>query len=127
MNGRILPIVFLFIILSLFAKAQSGYDGYLEGQIAVTTNGKAAFINIGGASIKCKLKKFNVSIMMGPSIKFEKEKTVVTTIPVLGVGPQFYFLKNKRFIVSIPSYYISTKKIWTTSIGVGYLLTKQMN
>ena len=118
--------VFFFLVLINVCKAQpeNKFVPGVEGQLAVTTNGKAVFMSIGGVSLKFIFKKFTVGINMGPALKFESENSKITTVPVLGVGPQIYFLKDKRFFLNFPAYYIGSKKIWTQSAGIGYVLTK---
>jgi hypothetical protein len=106
------------------AQSESKFDTRVEGQLSVTTNGKLTFLSIGGVSLKLVCKKFTFGVMMGPSLKFQNEASKITIVPVLGVGPQLYFLKNKRFFLSFPAYYIATKKIWTQSAGIGYVLSK---
>jgi hypothetical protein len=61
---------------------------------------------------------------MGPALKFEEENAELTVVPVLGVGPQIYFLKNKRLMLSFFAYYIGSRKIWSQTAGIGYVLTK---
>ncbi len=100
------------------------FDTQIEGQISLTTNGKAAFLSMGGVSLKLIFKKFNVGITMGPALKFEEENAELTVVPVLGVGPQIYFLKNKRLMLSFFAYYIGSRRIWTQTAGIGYVLTK---
>ena len=96
----------------------------IEGQIAATTNGKAVFINMGGPAIKFVFPKFAFAINILPSFKFEDDKPKPIVTPLLGVGPQFYFLKDKRFLLSFPCYYFASKNTWEMSAGLGYVLTK---
>jgi hypothetical protein len=97
---------------------------HIEGQIAVTTNGKAVWYNMGGPSLKFSFKKFAFSVSMFPSLKFEEDPTHPIVIPILGVGPQFYFFKNKRFIITFPCYYVASKNSWELTGGIGYVLSK---
>jgi hypothetical protein len=97
----------------------------IEGQIAVTTNGKAGFLNIGGPAIKFSFTKFTFSLNMLPSLKYELNNPKPAITPILGAGPQLYLLK-KRLVLSFPCYY-NTIKVpykWTITAGIGYVLTK---
>ena len=67
-----------------------------EGQVAVTTDGKAIFVNVGGPAIKLGFSKIAFAINMFPSLKIEVENRKTPVFPLLGVGPQIYFLKNKK-------------------------------
>ncbi len=96
----------------------------IEGQIAVTTNSKAIFVNFGGPALKFNFKKIAFAINMLPSLKFEEVPSKPIVTPLLGVGPQIYFLKDKRFILSFPCYYYVLKNTWEVSCGIGYVLSK---
>ena len=96
----------------------------MEGQIAATTNGEAVFLNMGGPALKFSFSKIAASLSMIPSLKFQADKPKPVLTPLLGVGLQFYFLKDKRIVLSLPCYYYATRNIWTLTAGVGYVLTK---
>jgi hypothetical protein len=96
----------------------------LEGQIALTTNGEALFFNMGGPSLRFNFPKFAFGATMFPSLKSENKASKIQVTPLLGVGPQICFLKDKRLIVEFPCYYSASKAAWTVTIGVGYILTK---
>ena len=99
--------------------------GGIEGQLSAGTNGKAVFASIGGATLKFIFKKFNVGVSMGPALKFEQLiGSKVDVVPVVGIGPQIYFLKNKRLCINFNTYYLTAKKEWTLSAGLGYVFTK---
>ena len=108
----------------LSAQTEKKPDFKIEGQIVVATNGKAGFFTLGGPSLKFSFAKFAFGINMIPSLKFEDDKPKPMVIPILGFGPQFYFFKDKRFVLSFPCYYYSSKNTWTISAGAGYVLTK---
>lgn len=120
-------IIFLFVFLlfhiSCFSQSEEKNYPVVEGQVLLSTNGHAAFLNLGGVNLKFIFKKFNLGINMGPSIKFENESSKLNAVPVLGIGPQIYLFKNKKLIVSFLAYYLNSKKIWTQSAGIGYILT----
>src|SRR5689334_5393795 len=110
----------LLAVSNLFAQTENKTQFGIEGQIAATTNGDGLFLNIGGPALKFVFSKFAVSINMVPSVRIQKEEPKSIITPLLGVGIQFYFLKNKRFVVSMPCYYYSSKNIWTLTAGIGY-------
>lgn len=115
------------MILSGFSFSQEELKASLnvEGQIAVTTDGTGVFANMGGPNIKFNFSKFSLAINMMPSLRFQEDKVKSFVTPMLGVGPQLYFLKDKRFVVSFPAYYNTNTNNWTFTAGVGYVLTKK--
>ena len=96
----------------------------VEGQISIAANGDAVLINIGGPAIKFVFPKFALAANLLPSLKFQEDGVRPLVIPLLGIGPQLYFLKDKRFILSIPCYYNVYENKWKVSGGIGYVLTK---
>jgi hypothetical protein len=44
--------------------------------------------------------------------------------PILGTGLQIYVLKDKRFILSLPFYYLASNNTWIGTLGIGYVLSK---
>ena len=96
----------------------------IEGQVAVTSNGKAIWYYMGGPAIKFNFSKFSLSIGMFPSLKFEDDEPRPIVVPILGVGPQLHFLKHKRLLLSFPCYYIAARNAWEITGGIGYVLTK---
>lgn len=130
MKNKIMKKIIGIIVLCCFvhmAISQTGNNTEtllnIEGQIALTTNGKAIWYNMGGPSLKFSFKKLVFSISMFPSLKFEKDATHPVVMPILGIGPQIYFFKNKRFILTFPYYYIASRNIWELTGGIGYVLT----
>jgi hypothetical protein len=95
----------------------------MEGQFVTSTDGQSVFINAGGPALKFHFEKFAFSINMMPSLRFREEAHKPLVTPILGCGPQFYFLKEKRFILSFPCYYYASSQTWTFTAGLGYLLT----
>ena len=59
-----------------------------------------------------------------PSVRFYTNNGKVQVAPILGTGLQVYGLKDKRFILSIPFYYLASNNTWIGTVGVGYVLTK---
>lgn len=96
----------------------------MEGQLVAATDGKGVFLNAGGPALKFHFKKFAISVNMMPSLRFQEDGSKPFVTPILGAGPQLYFLKDKRFILSFPWYYYTSSQVWTFTAGAGYLLTK---
>jgi len=115
---------FLFAVLAHSQEEPKQASLNIDGQIAVTTNGKAAFINVGGPAIKFSFKHFAVAVNFMPSMRIEEHNKTIALTPLLGAGLQFYFLKHKRFIISLPCYYYAAKNSWVGTAGIGYILTK---
>ncbi len=122
---HIFSLLLFFTCQLLTAQDQKSAELSFEGQIAATTNGKGCFINFGGPGIKLKAKSFHFAINMLPSLRFQKEDPKPLITPILGVGPQFYFLKSKRLILSFPIYYYAPNHKWEFSAGIGYVLTQK--
>jgi hypothetical protein len=117
----------LFLCNHSFAQTVNGSKKpsfTVEGQVAVTTNGEAVYLNFGGPCMKYSFKKIAFSLGMMPSLRFEQDKPRPYITPSLGAGLQVFFLNNRRVILSFPCYYISTKNKWTVTAGLGYLLTR---
>jgi hypothetical protein len=102
---------------------QSNYLN-IEGQIAMTSNANALFVNLGGPTIRFNFQKFSIGGTFFPTLKFEDKASKLLVTPCLGVGPQLCFLKDKRFILEFPCYYTAAKNTWSVSAGFGYVLTK---
>jgi hypothetical protein len=117
---------YLLILISYcsYNQEKNGISIGLEGQLAFATDGRGIFTNFGGPGIKLKTKAFNLSFLMMPSLRFQNDDPKPFVIPVLGVGPQFNVLKNKRLILTFPAYYYVLEKRWTLAAGLGYVLTK---
>jgi opacity protein-like surface antigen len=97
----------------------------IDGQIAISTNAKALFVNLGGPTIRFNFQKFSIGgTFYLPGLKFENKASKLLVTPCLGVGPRLFFLKDKRYIVEFPCYYTTANNAWTVSAGVGYALTK---
>jgi len=121
----VITVLLIFASSRIFAQAEQ-HTTYLnvEGQIALTTNAKALFVNLGGPNLRFNFPKFSIGFTMFPTIKFDNTASKLHATPLLGVGPQFCFLKDKRFILEFPCYYTASKNTWTVSAGFGYVLTK---
>lgn len=114
-----------FIFLNSFSiKAQQTAEVKfnLEGQLAATTDGRGIFINVGGPAVKFNFKKVAFSLQMMPSLRFHKEIGRPLVTPMLGCGPQIYFLRQRRLILSFPAYYYSSSHVWHFTAGLGYVI-----
>ena len=109
----------------VFSQDEQKASFNIEGQLAVTTDGTGVFVNMGGPNLKFNFSKFSLAINMMPSLRFQEDKVKSFVTPMLGGGPQLYFLKDKRFVLSFPAYYNTNTNKWTFTAGVGYVLTKK--
>lgn len=108
------------LAFSTFAqdKAKPSIKPTLSGQLAVSTNGKDIFANMGGPGLKLEITpKIAVSANMFPSLRYQKSTDDADIKPFLGAGFQVYF---KKFIVLMPVYYVPTSKQWTVTGGIGW-------
>jgi len=125
---KYITIIAVLIIIAgqgLFAQtAKQTSNLNIEGQIGLTTNTESLFFNLGGPTLRFSFPKFAVGATMFPSLKVENKASKLTVTPLLGAGPQFCFLKDKRFILEFPCYYTASKASWTFTMGIGYILTK---
>jgi len=122
---KLLLLLLLSAQLPVSAQSENAVSLNIEGQIAASTDGKGLFINAGGPALKFSFEKFAFSVNMMPSLRFQNEAHKPLVTPILGCGPQFYFLKERRFILSFPCYYYTSSQVWTFTAGIGYVLTKK--
>lgn len=117
----------MLITASLSSIAQINEKSFtfnMEGQAGLATNSNAVLFSIGGASLKFNFSKAAFALNFGPALKYEKMPGKILITPVFAVAPQLYFLKNKRFILSMPFYYSAALNEWVITGGVGYVFTK---
>ena len=114
----------MFTLISAFSQEEQKSSLNMEGQITATTNGKDLFFNLGGPTLKFNYPKFAFAWTFMPSFRFHDVKGSIQVAPILGTGLQVYSLKDKRFIVSLPFYYLASNNTWIGTIGVGYVLSK---
>jgi hypothetical protein len=120
-----ISVFFMVLCPTIFAQTEKPNPTMnIEGQFGLTTNAQALFFNLGGPTLRFNFQKFSVGGTFFPSLKLENKASKLLATPVLGVGPQLCFLKDKRFIVEFPCYYSASKAAWTVTFGVGYILTK---
>ncbi len=120
----VLVVNFLLLTISVFSQEEQRSSLNFEGQIAVTTNLENYFINIGGPAIKLNFSKVAVGLNFMPSLRFYNLNSSVHIAPILGIGVQIYGLKNKRYVLSVPLYYLASTNRWIGTIGIGYVLSK---
>jgi hypothetical protein len=120
-----LLILSLIMNCLVFSQDEPKASLNIEGQVAISTDGKGVFVNMGGPNIKFNFSKFIFAINMMPSLRFQQDKVKSFVTPILGFGPQLYLLKDKRFVLSFPSYYNAYTNKWIFTAGVGYILTKK--
>ncbi len=98
----------------------------IDGSVCVTTDGKSAYYNMGGAQLKFDFNhKVAVTLTLLPSLGVGKVKVLkdnyykdeIRATPVLGIGPQIFI---RKLILSFPFYYRADKKIWIATAGIGY-------
>lgn len=121
----IISICLLTLVHIAYSQDKKKIEFTSEGQIALVTNGKGFFVNFGGPGIKFKTKAVDIKLNMMPSLRFQKEDPKPFITPLLGVGPQFYFTKSKRFILSFPFYYYPSLYKWEFTGGIGYVITSK--
>ena len=127
---RIFSTLFLYFLLTNFIQAQDApvqpqaINWTLGGQITLSSDFKQnVFLNFAGPGLKfsdkSKKSPWAVSINMFPSMRYntqEKDGNKIFT-PLLGTGFQVFY---KKFVVSIPAYYLASQNIWIGTLGLGY-------
>lgn len=88
-------------------------DFALEGMIGVAVGNKAVGINVGGPSLKLKLKHFKIGVGAFPSLLILDGDAA----PRLAVSPIVEY-KKWMFIMPYYGYDTNKKMIWT--FGMGY-------
>ena len=116
-------IATLLTAAHLSAQTAKPYEFNMEGQLVAVTDGKGIFLNAGGPGLKFHFRYFAVSLNMMPSLRFEKEDHKPLVTPMLGCGPQLYFLKERRLVFSFPCYYNQSSRVWTYTAGIGYVFS----
>ncbi len=126
MKNITLFLLFIITTVSVLGQQEQKLSSFnIEGQIAATTDGKGVFVNFGGPTVKFNFSKITLGINFMPSLRFQEDKVKALVTPMLGFGPQLYFLKNKKFLLSFPAYYNTNTNVWTFTAGIGYVLTSK--
>ncbi len=126
MIKKILFAVVVLVASTAFSQDDKKFEWSMEGQVVCTTNGVGMYTNFGGPGLRFNFKHFSVGYNMMPSLRFENNipNTPLVT-PILGTGPQLYFLKKKKLVLSFPAYYVTSDHKWTFTAGIGYVLTNK--
>ena len=121
---KILVVSLLLLSISTFSQEEQRSSVNIEGQVVVTTNAKDVFVNFGGPALKFSYPKFAVALNFMPSLRLHNLAGSPHLTPILGTGLQLYGLKDKRFILSFPFYYLASSNTWIGTAGIGYVLSK---
>ena len=89
--------------------------------LMVATDGKAAYINLGGPGIKYINKNWSLSINMLPSLRLMDDAPRPFVTPTLGAGILFSY---KRLVIGVPFYYNAPKLKWSVAVGAGIKIGK---
>ncbi len=99
----------------------------IDGSVCLTTDGKAAYYNMGGAQIKFDFNhKIALALTFLPALGIRQvtsidwqgyEEKKIKANPLLGIGPQLFI---RRLILSFPFCYNANKNIWVSTAGIGY-------
>ena len=119
-----LVIKFLLLTISAFSQEEQKSSFSMEGQIAVSTNLDNYFLNFGGPALKLNHEKYAIALNFMPSLRVYNLNSNLHVAPILGTGIQIYGLKDKRYILSVPFYYLASTNKWIGTVGIGYVLTK---
>jgi hypothetical protein len=94
-------------------KPEPKIDFGIEGMIGVAFNKDIIGINVGGPSLKCRLKNFKIGVGAFPSLLIMDKKAA----PRLAVSP---IVEYKKWMIITPYYGYNSKDkmIWT--FGLGY-------
>ncbi len=96
-------------------------DWRIDGQIGVSTNGQAIFLNFGGPNIRFQYKKVAWGLSLYPSLRFLEDAPRTFILPTLGFGA---YLQYKKIGLILPIYYNGVKNEWIPSAGLSYKLGK---
>ena len=110
----LLSCFFSFAQIEEKPKPESKIDAGFEGMIGLSANNKAIALNVGGPSLKYKLRNhFKIGIGAFPSLIFLDKKIA----PKLAFSP---IVEHNKWLFIAPyyGYDAKNKMIWT--FGVGY-------
>jgi hypothetical protein len=84
----LIAVLLMVACAGIFAQTEQQTNHInIEGQIAMTTNGNALFVNLGGPAIRFNLQKFSIGGTFFPTLKFENKASKLVVTACLGVGP----------------------------------------
>jgi hypothetical protein len=92
-----------------------------SGQAFIATDGKAAYFNMGGPSIKMQFKNVSLGLCILPSLRILKDPLKPDILPLAGAG---FMLTYKHLIIGIPTYYVAAENKWKLCAGLGIKIGK---
>lgn len=122
---KMILITGLSIVMSGSLQAQSNAAGAssmswsMNGQVMAATDFDAAYLNLGGPSLRYGNKQMAVSVAMLPSLRFREDKSKPYVTPLLGSGLLFQY---KKLMVGLLFYYIAGENKWKPAAGAGIRL-----
>jgi hypothetical protein len=98
----------------------------IDGSVALSTNGKLFYFNMGGPGVSFTLQKHQFSVNMFPSIGISRitkpsGDRPLHAVTAVGIALQYY---HNRFVFTMPFYYRASNNTWVGTIGVGYKILK---
>lgn len=89
----------------------------ISGNCIIATDFESIYTNFGGPALKFSFSKnLHGCISMYPSIRWKKDSSKPTALPMLGTGVHIGY---KHMILALPFYYISSKNRWVMAGGIG--------
>jgi hypothetical protein len=101
--------------------AKKANNWRIEGQMGISTNGKAVFLCFGGPNLRFQYKKIAFGLSLYPSLRFWEDKPRTFITPTLGMGA---YLMYKRWGLACPMYYNAGKNEWMPTGGIIFRLSK---
>lgn len=98
---------------SVPTETKTKIDFTLEGMIGVSFGDGIVGINVGGPSLKLKIKDFKIGVGAFPSLVLMDDKAV----PRLAVSP---ILEYKKWLLIAPYYGYDSKDNMLWTFGIGY-------
>lgn len=127
MHKNILLFIVLLVCNSFIIIAQNTTKkptvslAKFSGQAFIATDGKAAYYNMGGPTIKMQYKKSTFGFCILPSLRIIKDLTKPDILPLAGAGFMYTY---GHFIVGIPTYYVANENKWKICVGIGVKIGK---
>ena len=127
MNKKIYLTFTFLVMVCFFLKAQNTTKkptvtlAKFSGQAFIATDGKAAYYNMGGPTIKMQIKKSTFGICILPSLRIIKDPLKPDILPLAGAGFMYTY---GHLIIGIPTYYIQAENKWKLCVGLGIKIGK---
>jgi len=125
MKKYVLCFALVLVTFTGMTQEDKKFEWSMEGQLVCATNGVGMYTNFGGPGLRFNFEYFSIGYNMMPSLRFENQTNTPLVTPILGTGPQLYFLKKKKLVLSFPAYYLASNHEWTFTAGIGYVLTNK--